>query len=155
MLGLSGLDALKRVIEEESTDGRALAENLADNPICAVSLDDDVPCICVQWRGYATSAQFRFVHECLIGLIERNRISKILGDNTALVSVTSEDQDWIISDWTPRAIAAGLRLAASKSPKGYYGRTSVDRIQAFISPQLRIRSFDNLADARTWLRHPA
>jgi hypothetical protein len=154
MVGLSGLDVLKRVIEEESNDGRALAENLADNPICAVSLDDAVPCIRVQWRGYATSAQLRFIHESLIGLIKRHRVSKVLGDDSALVSVTSEDQDWIIWEWLPRAIAAGLRVVASKNPNGYYGRMSVNRIQAVISPKLRVRSFDNLTDARQWLCHP-
>lgn len=154
MGGLSGLDALKRAVERESNDGRALVANLADNPICAVSRDDDVPCICIQWKGYATSAQIRLIHERLIGLIERDRISKILGDDTALVSVSSEDQDWIIWEWMPRAIAAGLRVVASKSPNGHYGRMSVNRIQAVIAPKLRVRSFDNLADAREWLRHP-
>jgi hypothetical protein len=155
MMGLSGLHALKRAIEEESNDGRVLAENLSDNPICAVSRDDSVPCIFVQWKGYATSAQLRYIHECLIGLIERDRISRILGDDTALVSIASEDQEWIIWEWIPRAIVAGLRTIASKSPNGYYGRTSVNRIQAVISPKLTIRSFDNLAAARQWLRHPA
>lgn len=153
-MGLGGLTALKRAIEEESRDGRALAENLADNPICSVTKDDAVPCIFIQWKGYATSAQIRFIHECLIALIERNRISKILGDDTALVTVSTEDQDWIIWDWIPRAIAAGLRFAASKSPKGYYGRASVSRIQAVISPKIGVRSFDNLADARAWLCRP-
>jgi hypothetical protein len=151
---VSGLDALKRVIEKESNDGRALAKNLADNPICAVSRDDGVPCIFVQWKGYATSAQIRFIHECLIGFIERDRVSRILGDDSALVAVTTEDQEWIIWDWTPRAIAAGLRFVASKTPNGYYGRTSVHRIQAVISPKIMAKSFDNLADARAWLRHP-
>jgi len=154
MAGLNGFHALKRVIEEESSDGRALAANLSDNPICAVTRDDSVPCIFVQWRGYATSAQLRYIHECLIGFIERDRISRILGDDTALVSVATEDQEWIIWDWIPRALAAGLRVVASKRPNGYHGRTSVNRIQAVISPKLMIKSFNNLNDARQWLRHP-
>jgi hypothetical protein len=149
---VSGLDALKRVSEKESNDGRALADNLADNPICVVSRDDGVPCLVVQWRGYATSAQIRFIHECLVRIIERDRVSRILGDDTALVAVPAEDQDWIIWDWMPRAIAAGLRFVASKSPDGYYGRTSVNRIQTTISQKLKVRSFDSLADARAWLR---
>jgi hypothetical protein len=148
---MDGLQALKRIIDKESSDGRALAENLADNPICAVSFDHSIPCIFVQWKGYATSAQIRYVHECLISLIEQHQVSKILGDDTALVAVTGEDQEWITSDWMPRAVAAGLRVAASKSPDGYYGRTSANRIQARISPKITIRSFDDLTDARAWL----
>jgi hypothetical protein len=151
---VSGLDALKRVIEKEPNDGRALIDNLADNPICTVSRDDSVPCLFVQWKGYATSAQLRFIHERLIGLIERHRVCKVLGDDTALVAVSSEDQDWIIGDWFPRAIAAGLRFAASKRPRGYYGRASVNRIQAVISAKFKIKSFDSLTDARAWLCDP-
>jgi hypothetical protein len=152
MVQVSGLNALRRVIEEESNDGRALAEDPAHNPICTVSRDDSIPCIFVHWKGYATSAQLRFIHECLIDLIKRERMSKTLGDDTALVAVTSEDQDWIGENWTPRAVAAGLRFAASKRPQGYYGRTSVNHIQAVISSKLCVRSFDDLAEARAWLR---
>lgn len=119
-----------------------------------VTRDDLVPCIFVEWKGYATNAQIRFIHECLIVLIKRDGISRILSDDTALVSISSDDQEWIIWDWIPSAITAGLRFAASKSPNGFYGRTSANRIQAVISPKLRVRSFDNLTDAREWLRHP-
>jgi hypothetical protein len=104
-------------------------------------------------EGLRDSAQVRFIHESLIRLIEQDRVAKILADDTALVTLKGTDQDWIIWDWMPRAIAAGLRFAASKSPKSFYGRTSVNRIQVIISPQLTVRSFENLAAARAWLCH--
>jgi hypothetical protein len=69
---------LKQLIENESSDGRALARNLADNPICTVTRDDSVPRLFVQWKGYATSAQIRFIHECLIDVIEGHGVSKSL-----------------------------------------------------------------------------
>jgi hypothetical protein len=154
MMRLSGFDALKRAVEEESNDGRALAKSLSDNPIGEVTLDESVPCIFVRWKGYATSVQLRYIHECLIDFIERERVSRILGDDTALVSAAAEDQAWIIWNWIPLAMVAGLWIVASKIPNSYYGKTSVGRIQAVISPKIRIKSFDDLADARRWLRHP-
>lgn len=84
---------LKQLIENESSDGRALARNLADNPICTVMRDDSVPCLFVQWKNCATSAQIRFIHECLIDLIKGQGVSEILGDDTALVNISTGDQD--------------------------------------------------------------
>ena len=142
---------LKQLIENESSDGRALARNLADNPICTVTRDDSVPCLFVQWKNCATNAQIRFIHECLIDLIKGQGVSKILGDDTALVNISTGDQDWIAQDWLPRAMLAGLRTASSKGPNGYHGRTSVIRIQSMLSSKLIIRSFDDLENARKWL----
>jgi hypothetical protein len=145
------LAALKHQIETESTDGRALARNLAENPICTVTRDESAQCLFVRWKKYATSAQVRYIHECLIDLIKRYRLSRILGDATALVTIDGEDQDWIIQEWTPRALAAGLRTVASKGPNGYYGRMAAARIQTILSRKLAVRSFDDLAAAREWL----
>jgi hypothetical protein len=146
---------LKQLIENESSDGRSLARNLADNPIRTVARDDSVPCLFVQWKNCATSAQIRFIHECLIDLIKGQGVSEILGDDTALVNISSGDQDWIAQDWLPRARVAGLRTASSKGPNGYYGRTSVIRIQSMLSSKLIIRSFDDLENARKWLARVA
>jgi hypothetical protein len=87
------------------------------------------------------------IDPCLVPTLKLERLF-------APLSVAGEDQEWIIWEWVPRAIAAGLRCVASRRPEGHYGRTSVNRIQAVISPKLRVKSFDSLADAREWLRHP-
>jgi hypothetical protein len=148
----SSLDVLKRLLRGESGCGRALAENLEDNPICTVSCDPEVPCLVVQWKGYATTAQTRFVHECVIQLIKKHHVSKILGDDRALVSIATADQHWIVSDWMPRAIAAGLKSAASIKPRGYFGKASVDRILSFVPAGLAIRSFERIEEGKAWLR---
>jgi hypothetical protein len=145
-------DGLRRVLAVESSDGRALAESLEDNPICTVSYDPSIPCLMVRWRSYATSAQLRYIHECLIQLIKKHRVSKILGDDSDLVSIASIDQHWIAREWMPRAIAAGLRTVASIKPRAYFGQTSIRNILSFVPAGLAIRSFESLREARDWLR---
>jgi hypothetical protein len=145
-------DGLQRMLAAESGDGRALAENLEDNPICTVSHDPSIPCLTVRWRSYATSAQLRYIHECLIRLINRHRVSKILGDDSDLVSIASVDQHWIAREWMPRAIVAGLRTVASIKPRAYFGQTSINNILSFVPADLAIRSFEGLREARDWLR---
>src|SRR6476620_1667480 len=58
----------------------------------------------------------------------------------------------IAHDWMPRAVAAGLKLAANKSPEAYFGRLAVETIKASQS-LLAIRSFDHFDEARRWLKN--
>lgn len=146
-------DGLQHLLEGESGDGRALARSIEDNPICTVSYEPDVSCLLVKWKRYATSTQLRYIHECLIRLITKYRVSKILGDDTDLVSIAAIDQHWIVQDWMPRAITAGLKSAASIKPRGYFGQTSVNRILSIVPAGLAIQSFGNFEEARNWLRN--
>jgi hypothetical protein len=145
-------DGLQHLLQGESGESHALADNIEDNPICTVSHDADVPCLVVRWKRYANSTQVRYIHECLIRLIRKHRVSKILGDDTDLVNIAAADQHWIVRDWMPRAMAAGLKSAVSIKPRAYFGQTSVNRILSIVPDGLAIRSFDDYEEGRTWLR---
>lgn len=99
-----------------------------------MALDDSVPCITIVWKQYATSRQLRFIHENILQMLIRHRVSKILGDDTALPTIHAEDRVWITENWIPRARAAGLVAAASKRPEAYFGQLAVAKIQG---PTLR------------------
>lgn len=145
------LTILRTRLASESGDSIKLLHDLKDNPICSVTLDETVPCIKVVWKQYATSTQLRFIHESLLHLIQKHRVNKILGDDTALPTIAAEDQAWIAYDWMPRAIAAGLRFAGSKNSESYFGRVSVNSIQLAVPKGVIIRSFETLEDAKRWL----
>lgn len=147
----ASLEKLARMLEQESADGVALARNIADNPICCVSYDESIPAVFVDWRSYATSTQLRFIHERVLELIEEHRATKILGDVSQLPTVHAEDQKWIIENWMPRAKAAGLRAAAARHPKAYFGRLAVSTLFSAMSADVAARSFKRLDDARRWL----
>jgi hypothetical protein len=150
--GNNQLAKLKRALEQESNDSIALLNNAADNPICTVRYDDELPGIFVQWRNYATSSQLRFIHEYIIHLLEQHRVQKILGDDTALLTIHSSDQEWITLDWMPRAKRAGFRAAAAKRPTGYFGHLATSSVQTAVASEIEVRSFSDLSEARTWLR---
>lgn len=145
------LDKLRGLIEAESGDGLKLLESLTNNPICSIFLDGNVRCITVAWKRYATSTQFRFVHESLIHLLSKYQVSKLLCEDTALPTIHLEDQRWIIEDWLPRAAAAGLGAVASRRPEAYFARIAVENIRAAISGTVTMRCFDELDAARQWL----
>ena len=136
----------------ETVEARESLSALENSQVCSVLLDADVPCLTVVWKRQATSEQLRAVHEHLIEFLRKYKINKILGDDTALPLIEPDDQVWIAHDWMPRAVAAGLKLAANKSPEAYFGRLAVETIKASQS-LLAIRSFDHFDEARRWLKN--
>ena len=85
-------------------------------------------------------------------MLTRHRVSRILGDDTALPTIHAEDRVWITENWMPRARAAGLVAAASKRPDAYFGQLAVENVQSVAPTGVTLRSFDKLEDAREWLR---
>jgi hypothetical protein len=108
------MEHLRDLLKKESGDSLKLLRDVKNSPICSISFDDTVPCISVVWKQYATSTQLRFVHETILHMLGKYRVSKVLGDDTALPTIHADDQTWITRNWMPRAIAAGLKAAAGK-----------------------------------------
>lgn len=145
------LRLLREQLRQDSRDSFQLLKNFRENPICSVSVNEDARCINVVWKQYATQIQLRFIHENLLALIRSHRLCKILGDDTALPTIPSEDRTWIVENWMPRAIGSGLKFVASKEPESYFGKMSIRIIQSAVPPGLEFRSFEELEDAQEWL----
>jgi hypothetical protein len=142
---------LREKLRQDTRDSFQLLENFWDNPICSIIHDENNHCIHVVWKQYASQIQLRYIHENLLTLICKHRVSKILGDDTALPAIPSEDRFWIIDEWFPRAVECGLRFAASKRPASYFGKLSISHIQAGAPAGIECRSFEQLHEAREWL----
>jgi hypothetical protein len=145
------LDALRLRLQQESSDGLRLLENVRDNPVCSIEVDASIPGLVVVWKRYATSTQLRYIHECILSLLKQHGLQKILGVDTKLPLIHDEDQKWIVDNWMPRALAAGLRAGASTRPASLFGRISVAEVQSHLPGSLLIRSFDSVGEARSWL----
>lgn len=152
-MSTTSLAQLMRLVERESTDGAKLLENPNDNHICSLSYDETIRCVTIVWRRYATSAQFRFIHEAIIDMLVQHQADKILGDDTDLPVVHAEDQKWIVDDWTPRAKAAGLKAIATNVSLSFFGRLTIGNIQASMARKVVIKAFPNIHLARNWLRN--
>jgi hypothetical protein len=148
----NSLAQLMRIVEEESVDGIKLVENPDDNPICSLSYDETIRCVAIVWRKYATSAQLRFIHETILGMLARHDANKILGDDSDLPVIHAENQKWIIEDWMPRAKAAGLKAAASAVSLAFFGKLSIGSVQAKLASVIAIKAFPDIHLARKWLQ---
>lgn len=146
------LKGLAQRVKAESGDGRELVRSPNDNPVCAITIDHDLKCLEIVWKRYATSAQFRFVHEWMLKLLVEHGLRNILGDDSAIPTIHAEDQTWIAHDWFPRARAAGLERAVSKPPVSKFALNAIEKLRAETPSGVTFRWFPDLDDARHWLR---
>lgn len=68
------------------------------------------------------------------------------------MTIHTDDQTWITENWLPRAIEAGLRAGASKRPAAYFAQRSVARILSAAPPGVALNVFNDINDAKAWLR---
>lgn len=145
------LRALREELRQGTRDSLELVSNVWDNPICSIVHDEADHCVTVIWKQYASRIQLRYIHENLLTLICKCHVHKLLGDDTALSAIPSEDRFWIVEEWFPRAVECGLRFIASKSPSSYFGKLSVSQIQSGAPAGIECRSFEQLHKAKEWL----
>ena len=150
-MATASLAELRQIVEAESIEGIEVSRNPRDNPICRLSYDENLTCIEVVWRKYATSAQLRFLHEVILDMLLQHRADKILGDDSDLPIVHAEDQRWIMEDWFPRARAAGLCAIATSISMTFFGKVAIGRIHARVAEEIPIKDFNSIHLARSWL----
>lgn len=143
---------LRALVVAESTDGESLVASIEDNPVCAVFVDESIPAVVIEWRRYATSAQFRYVHERVIRLLQDRGLTKTLGDDTALPMIHAEDQAWVTQEWMPRAAALGWKASANKAPTAGFGSRCVDSVRTLAPEGVLMRTFADLTECKRWLR---
>jgi hypothetical protein len=119
---------------------------------CTIGYDSDVPCVIMTWKGYATSREFRDANERILGVIAERKATKLLGDIREFVLSGADDQNWLTSDWIPRAVQAGIRNVALITPVFYFNRVAVENVgQRLDKEALILQHFDNRDAAREWL----
>jgi len=121
--------------------------------IYKIYFDESIPCVRMDWNGYATSRQFREGTEQMLEALSKHRTAKVLADTKNMVLISGEDQDWLTEEFLPKAIQAGFRAIALVKPVHYFNKVAVETI-AFKANQekLRIQFFNDIEEAREWLR---
>jgi hypothetical protein len=79
----------------------------------SVLADTKVPCVIVQFHGFANSTEFKHIMETgLSHYTAHSRPEKPwgwVGDVRQMGAIPQAVQEWLTSDWNPRAFAAGIR----------------------------------------------
>lgn len=117
-----------------------------------IYFDEQLGAVVMEWDGYATSGQFREGTELMLNLLIQHRTSKVLADVKDMIMIGKEDQEWMNTDFLPRAIQFGFKAIAMIKPDYYFNKVAVESVSYKVDKdKLTINFFDNLEEAKDWL----
>lgn len=126
----------------------------------AVLFDSAVPCITTQWHSFANRQQFQQMMdealECYLIKSRQNRPLGWLADTRRMSALTSDDQQWLNTDWNPRAYAAGIRHVCIVQPENVFGQIATTNYStktlASTAYQIQPVTQPTVVAAKRWLR---
>ena len=108
--------------------------------------------ILTEWKGWATSPEFRMVQERTLGAIAENHALLFLLDVRNLKVVLAGDAKWVRDSVVPRFALAGLRRIATVLPSNRLIRADLfDVTRTPASGELQRSDFRTLEEAKEWL----
>ena len=117
-----------------------------------IAFDTEIDCVVMEWNGYATSRQFKEGTELMLNTLLHHKASKVLANIKDMTLIGKEDQDWLDSDFLPRATRFGFKAIAIIKPHHYFNKVAVESISYKVDKEkLLINFFENVEDARDWL----
>ncbi len=126
----------------------------------AIHLAPEVPSTIIQWTGFANSEQLRYLmNETLRQYSSETKRHKgpvgWIADLRGLGAVKSADQEWLDTDWNPRAYAAGVRYMAFVDAETVFGKISGKQYATNVMQSehytFNICYLPTLAAAKEWL----
>ncbi|MGE0078296.1 MAG: hypothetical protein AB7S48_10590 [Bacteroidales bacterium] len=103
--------------------------------------------------GFLSTEEFKTVAIQLLGIIETKRLKKQLNDIKMMKVLKPEVQEWLNTEWFPRAQRAGLKYFAFVVPDDIFGKMSMDGANknAQNTFGIDIQYFNDLEKAKNWL----
>lgn len=120
-----------------------------------IQWDAPVRCVQIEWRGFVHSDQIRMGLNKGLELVVQKGTDRWLTDTRQLKIVKTEDQNWVLTDWFPRAIAAGITRMSYVIPEQVLCTMTAKRIMSNIKGvSLETAYFDKVVEARLWFLTP-
>lgn len=104
-----------------------------------------------EWKGFATSAQFRAALLTGVRAIQEKHVTAYVSDARQAKIVTPADEQWAREVWLPQVMAAGLkRMAIVTAPTGLAKAAYDDAVTDMDSQAFAMRTFDSIPAATVW-----
>lgn len=117
-----------------------------------IYFDAATDAVVMKWDGYATSVQFKEGTELMLTVLRQHHASKVLADTKEMVLIGREDQQWLDTNFLPRAIQSGFKVIAIVPSQHYFNKVAVESIVYKIDQsKLLVNFFATVAEAREWL----
>lgn len=117
-----------------------------------VEWDGDLAAVVHTWESFATGDAFREGCERLLDAVRDHDASKVLVDTRGLEAHDEADERWLLEEWVPRLVEAGVRNAAIVHSESVVAAMDLETFmdRATDVPDLPHVTSD-AAEAREWL----
>ena len=142
--------------ERQPAVGDASGDMHSDEPWLSIRWDPEHECVYAEFRGFATSAEFRAGTTKILDAIRKRGAVALVSDNRGLEGVADEDQLWLRDAWMPMAVAVGLeRIAVVLAHHGLGKTASENIVTRFGKTEFVMRTFGSPEDALEWVKPAA
>ncbi|HUY72969.1 MAG TPA: hypothetical protein VMW11_00490 [Candidatus Dormibacteraeota bacterium] len=123
--------------------------------VAVVKWDPGLRSVFVELQGWANDLEVEAILDTGLRALTEHHGSRWLADGRNMKVVRQADQEWIIENWMPRALAAGLRRNAVVTAKsGLAMRNLEDMLAKVPSDRLEVGYFPTVDLAAAWLIRP-
>jgi hypothetical protein len=128
-----------------------LAEIYADEPYQTIHMDRELNCVLSEWKGFATSLEFRAGSNKVFEAIRDNHAVSLVIDNRRSEGVAPLDQLWIRDTFVQLLESAGLRRLAVVVAHHGLAKIAVDDIRGqTMKSVIETRTFATVPEAIEW-----
>lgn len=121
-----------------------------ETKLIRISYLADINAVYAEWLNFPSVAEYREGMDWIIDALKHHKSTKILTNPNALGAIATEQQDWTLSDWLPRALAIGYNKIAIIVPTDIFNQMSVEQIMSNVGP-LNMAYFEDFEKAKAWL----
>lgn len=104
------------------------------------------------WFGSQTLESVREGAIACLEVLIQNKCSYLLNNNRSVAGPWSQATEWIVTNWIPQAVTAGLtHFAHVISPEGL-ARLSAENLHHRINGVIQMQIFGEVSQAEEWLK---
>ena len=120
---------------------------------CTLTFDADKHCNHLTWEGYCNVEDVKIGLEEGLRLLEENNCPNMINDSRLSTGPWAGANEWIITDWSPRAFEQGLRHSAMIVSSNVFSAMSAQQLQtSYTFAGVDLRTFATREDAASWFQ---
>jgi hypothetical protein len=120
--------------------------------VAVVTWDPTLQAVYTEAQGWADPGEMGALLEAGLQALTEHAGSRWLADGRNMKLIKQTDQDFIVQEFFPRAVAAGLKRFALVIPLNELAMTTVDQlVRRLPAAKVEVACFPTVAEARSWL----
>jgi hypothetical protein len=126
-------------------------KNKLGKVFCTLTYDAAKQCNYLTWEGYCSAEDVKTGLEAGLALLKGNTYPRMINDSRLSSGPWAAANDWIITNWTPRAYEQGLRQSAMIVSANVFSAMSAQQLQnSYNFAGVALHSFATPKEAIDW-----